>query len=159
MKRAAADFFAPASAKAPRAGASWRVVREGAGVYLLRADADVTPSPKVAAFDMARPLASYAAHAASRRALRRGAHAAALRPRAQDGTLVVTRSGGSFARDAGDWKVLHPPCVDALRLLHSAGYRIVVFRRAAPRHARAACAARRGCARLRSETARLALPP
>jgi len=54
MKRAAADFFAPASAKAPRAGASWRVVREGAGVYLLRADPQAAPSPKVAAFDMAR---------------------------------------------------------------------------------------------------------
>jgi hypothetical protein len=80
-------------------------------------------------------------------------------PRAQDGTLVVTRSGGSFARDAADWKVLHAESVDAIRLLHSAGYRIVVFRRAFQRLACVACAARLGCARLRSWAARRALPP
>ena len=159
MKRAATDFFALASAKAPRAGAAWRVVREGAGVYMLRADPAVAPSPKVAAFDMARRRCfAVSHHAASLARLR----PEALRPprrRAQDGTLVVTKSGGSFARDAGDWKMLHASCVDAIRLLHAAGYRIVVFRRAGAGQPCAACAAGRGCAWLRSAKAHKALPP
>jgi hypothetical protein len=52
MKRAGADFFSPASAKAPCTG--WRVVKEGASVYMLRTDTASAPSAKIAAFDMAR---------------------------------------------------------------------------------------------------------
>ena len=79
--------------------------------------------------------------------------------RAQDGTLVVTKSGGSFARDAGDWKMLHGSCVDAIRLLHSAGYRIVIFRRVMTWHAVACVRGMRGCAWLVSAKAQSALPP
>ena len=44
---------------------------------------------------------------------------------------MVTKSGGKFARDGGDWKLLHASCVAALRALHAGGYRIVIFRRGA----------------------------
>lgn len=49
---------------------------------------------------------------------------------AQDGTLVVTRAGSGFAKDPTDYRFLHGETVAALRTLHAAGYRIVVFRRA-----------------------------
>jgi DNA 3'-phosphatase len=48
----------------------------------------------------------------------------------QDGTLVATKGGGSFAANANDWRLLHGRAAAALRELHDAGYRIVVFRRA-----------------------------
>jgi hypothetical protein len=67
---------------------------------------------------------------------------------------VVTKSGSKFASSAGDWKLLHKECGDALRTLHAAGYRIVVFRRVLRRETggvgRSRAALRLGAARGRS---------
>eukprot|EP00959_Pyramimonas_sp_CCMP1952_P452323 9466374-Pyramimonas_sp.AAC.1 len=44
-----------------------------------------------------------------------------------DGTLVNTKSGGSFARHADDWKLFNEHVKSKLKQLHEDGYRLVIF--------------------------------
>lgn len=45
----------------------------------------------------------------------------------QDGTLVNTRSGLDFPKDAADWKFFNKTVADVLRKFHAEGYKLVVF--------------------------------
>jgi bifunctional polynucleotide phosphatase/kinase len=53
-----------------------------------------------------------------------------------DSTLIVTKSGNTFARSAADWTWFHDDVPLKLKQLHSDGYRLVIFTNQAGIHAR-----------------------
>lgn len=44
-----------------------------------------------------------------------------------DGTIIVTKSGAIFPRNAADWKFFHDCVPEVLRKYEKDGYRIVIF--------------------------------
>ena len=44
-----------------------------------------------------------------------------------DKTLIKTKSGLEFPKDANDWQLWHPEVPGKLKKLHADGYKIVIF--------------------------------
>jgi bifunctional polynucleotide phosphatase/kinase len=44
-----------------------------------------------------------------------------------DGTLIKTKSGAVFPKDAHDWQLWSPKIVPTLQKLYEDGYKIVIF--------------------------------
>ncbi|OWA50251.1 Bifunctional polynucleotide phosphatase/kinase [Hypsibius exemplaris] len=44
-----------------------------------------------------------------------------------DGTIITTKSGKVFAKDAGDWQFLYPDVPGKLKSLHQEGVKVVIF--------------------------------
>ncbi len=87
-------------------------------------DFDSEPAAKIAGFDLVRSPRSETLN--RRCSVCPSRHALSFLE--QDGTLVYTKSGGPFAKNADDWKFFSKKVPEVLKKFHNDGYRIVIFR-------------------------------
>ncbi|KAI9829083.1 MAG: hypothetical protein M1832_000106 [Thelocarpon impressellum] len=106
-KDAVAGFFTPASKKDPEKMA-WRIVRGSllvarfTGEKANAADGNTAKRRRIAGFDL----------------VCHGVH---------DSTLIQTREGRRFGKDANDWRWWHAVVPGALKDLHEKGYQVIIF--------------------------------